>query len=77
MATHFKEMTMEHWKWDKDKHYTYYNQWDFKTPRSYKERYGIDYKKDFAYEEENFTQKVFIVLVCLFVIVYGVIQWMA
>jgi hypothetical protein len=64
------------WGWDKDKNYTYYNQWDFKTPRSYKERYGVDYKKDFAYEEEKFTQKVFVVIVCLFVIGYGVLLWL-
>jgi hypothetical protein len=63
--------------WDRDKHHTYYNQWDFKTPRSYKERYGVDYKHDNAYEEEKFTQNVFIVIVCLFVIIYGVIRWTA
>ena len=63
--------------WDRDKHHTYYNQWDFKTPRSYKERYGVDYKQDNAYEEEKFTQNVFIVIVCLFVIIYGVIRWTA
>lgn len=63
--------------WDRDKHHTYYNQWDFKTPRSYKERYGVDYKHDNAYEEEKFTQNVFIVIVCLFVIIYGVMRWMA
>lgn len=63
--------------WDRDKHYTYYNQWDFKTPRSYKERYGVDYKQDNAYEEEKFTQNVIIVIACLFVIIYGVIRWMA
>jgi hypothetical protein len=63
-------------EWNRDKHHTYYNQWDFKTPRSYKERYGVDYKKDNAYEEEKFTQNVFIVIVCLFVIIYGVIRWM-
>ena len=64
-------------EWDRDKHHTYYNQWDFKTPRSYKERYGVVYKQDNAYEEEKFTQNVFIVIVCLFVIIYGVIRWMA
>ncbi|NDB58184.1 hypothetical protein EB001_07040 [bacterium] len=65
------------WGWDKDKHYTWYNQWDFKTPRTYRERYGVNYKRDNDYEEENFTQKVFIMIVCVFVIGYGVIQWMA
>ena len=68
---------MNKFGWDRDKHYTYYNQWDFKTPRSYKERYGVNYKQDNAYEEEKFTQNVFIVIVCLFVIIYGVIRWMA
>lgn len=66
---------MTNWGWDKDKNHTWYNQWDFKTPRSYKERYGVDYKKDYDYEEENFTQKVFIVLVCLLVIGYLVMTW--
>lgn len=65
------------WGWDKDKHYTWYNQWDFKTPRTYRERYGVDYKYDNAYDEEKFTHNVFIVIVCVFVIAYGVIQWMA
>jgi hypothetical protein len=67
---------MNDYKWDKDKHHTWYNQWDFKTPRSYKERYGIDYKHDTSYEEEKFTQNVFVVLVCLFVIGYMVIKWL-
>jgi hypothetical protein len=67
---------MNDYKWDKDKHHTWYNQWDFKTPRSYKERYGIDYKHDNSYEEEKFTQKVFVVLVCIFVIGYVVTIWL-
>lgn len=67
---------MNDYRWDKDKHHTWYNQWDFKTPRSYKERYGVEYKHDNAYEEENFTQKVFVVLVCLFVIGYLVMRWL-
>ena len=67
---------MNDYKWDKDKHHTWYNQWDFKTPRSYKERYGVYYKHDNAYEEEKFTQKVFVVLVCLFVIGYLVMTWL-
>ena len=66
---------MTNWGWDKDKHHTWYNQWDFKTPRTYRERYGVDYKKDQDYEEENFTQKVFVVLVCLLVIGYLVLTW--
>jgi hypothetical protein len=67
---------MNDYKWDKDKHHTWYNQWDFKTPRSYKERYGVDYKHDNAYEEENFTQNVFVVIVCIFVIGYLVMIWL-
>ena len=66
---------MNNWGWDKDKHHTWYNQWDFKTPRTYRERYGVDYKKDNDYEEENFTQKVFVVLICLLVIGYLVMTW--
>ena len=66
---------MTNWGWDKDKNHTWYNQWDFKTPRSYKERYGVDYKHDNAYEEEKFTQKVFVVIVCLFVLGNMVITW--
>jgi hypothetical protein len=67
---------MNDYRWDKDKHHTWYNQWDFKTPRSYKERYGVDYKHDNSYEEEKFTQTVFVVLVCLFVVGYLVIRWL-
>ena len=67
---------MNDYRWDKDKHHTWYNQWDFKTPRSYKERYGVDYKHDNSYEEEKFTQTVFVVLVCLFVIGYLVMRWL-
>ena len=66
---------MNDYRWDKDKHHTWYNQWDYKTPRSYKERYGVEYKHDNAYEEEKFTQKVFVVLVCLIVIGYMVMTW--
>ena len=66
---------MTNWGWDKDKQHTWYNQWDYKTPRTYRERYGVDYKKDQDYEEENFTQKVFVVLVCLLVIGYLVATW--
>ena len=67
---------MNDYRWNKDKHHTWYNQWDFKTPRSYKERYGVDYKHDNSYEEEKFTQTVFVVLVCLFVIGYLVMRWL-
>jgi hypothetical protein len=67
---------MNDYKWDKDKHHTWYNQWDFKTPRSYKERYGVEYKHDNSYEEEKFTQTVFVVLVCLFVLGYLVMKWL-
>ena len=66
---------MTNWGWDKDKQHTWYNQWNYKTPRTYRERYGVDYKKDQDYEEENFTQKVFVVLVCLIVIGYLVLTW--
>ena len=69
---------MNKWGWDKDKHYSWYNQWDFKTPRSYKERYGVEYNKDGndAYNEEKFTHKLIIVVLCVLALSYvGVIKW--
>lgn len=69
---------MDKFGWERDKHYTWYNQWDFKTPRSYKERYGVDYNKDGndAYNEEKFTHKLIIVVLCVLALSYvGVIKW--
>jgi hypothetical protein len=63
---------MDKFGWDRDKHYTWYNQWDFKTPRSYKERYGVNYDRtgNDAYHEEKFTHKVIIVVLCVLVVIY-------
>lgn len=68
---------MDKFGWERDKHYTWYNQWDFKTPRSYKERYGVDYNKDGndAYNEEKFTHKLIIIVLCVLALCYvGVIK---
>jgi hypothetical protein len=60
---------MNDYKWDKDKHYTWYNQWDFKTPRSYKERYGVDYKRSDNIEgEEHLTRNVLTVILVLIIV---------
>lgn len=63
---------MDKFGWERDKHYTWYNQWDFKTPRSYKERYGVNYDRtgNDAYHEEKFTHKVIIVVLCVLVFIY-------
>lgn len=63
---------MDKFGWERDKHYTWYNQWDFKTPRSYKERYGVNYDRsgNDAYHEEKFTHKVIIVVICVLVVIY-------
>jgi hypothetical protein len=69
---------MDKFGWERDKNYTWYNQWDFKTPRSYKERYGVEYKKDGndAYNEEKFTHKLIIIVLCVLALSYvGVIKW--
>lgn len=69
---------MDKFGWERDKNYTWYNQWDFKTPRSYKERYGVEYKKDGndAYNEEKFTHKLIIIVLCVLALSYvGVINW--
>ena len=69
---------MDKFGWERDKNYTWYNQWDFKTPRSYKERYGVEYNKDSndAYNEEKFTHKLIIIVLCVLALSYvGVIKW--
>jgi hypothetical protein len=73
-----ENINMDKFGWERDKNHTWYNQWDFKTPRSYKERYGVDYKKDGndAYNEEKFTHKLIIVVLCVLALSYvGVIKW--
>lgn len=67
---------MDNWGWDKDKHHTWYNQWDFKTPRTYRERYGVDYKRDQSIEEETLASNSFIVIVLLLILIYGGFLWM-
>lgn len=67
---------MDNWGWDRDKHHTWYNQWDFKTPRTYRERYGIDYKRDQSFEEETLASNSFIVIVLLLILIYGGFLWM-
>jgi hypothetical protein len=66
---------MDNWGWNKDKHYTWYNQWDFKTPRTYRERYGIDYKRDENFEDEDVALNRFIVVVLLLILIYGGLLW--
>lgn len=66
---------MDNWGWDKDKHYSWYNQWDFKTPRTYRERYGVDYKRDENFEDEDVALNRFIVVVLLLILIYGGLLW--
>lgn len=67
---------MDNWGWDKNKHYTWYNQWDFKTPRTYRERYGVDYKRDESFEDETLASNRAIVVVLLLILIYGGYLWM-
>lgn len=66
---------MDNWGWNKDKHYTWYNQWHFKTPRTYRERYGVDYKRDENFEDEDVALNKFIVVVLLLILIYGGLLW--
>jgi hypothetical protein len=66
---------MDNWGWNKDKHYTWYNQWDFKTPRTYRERYGVDYKRNENFEDEDVALNRFIVVVLLLILIYGGLLW--
>lgn len=59
---------MTNWGWDKDKHHTWYNQWDFKTPRTYRERYGVDYKQDDIEREESITTNVLTAILVLIIV---------
>ena len=67
---------MDNWGWDKDKHQTWYNQWDFKTPRTYRERYGVDYKRGETFLDEDVASNRFVVIVLLFILIYGGYLWM-
>ena len=60
---------MTNWGWDKDKHQTWYNQWDYKTPRTYRERYGVDYQhNDNIEREEHITRNVLTVILVLIIV---------
>ena len=59
---------MTNWGWNKDKHHTWYNQWDFKTPRTYRERYGVEYKNDNTEREEHITRNVLTVILVLIIV---------
>lgn len=67
---------MDKWKWDKDKHYTSYNQWDFKTPRTYRERYGINYKPIKGQLEKRNDLKESVLLFLIVILFFGVLAWM-
>lgn len=67
---------MDNWGWDKNKHYTWYNQWDFKTPRTYRERYGVEYSRGESFEDETVALNRFVVIVLLFILIYGGYLWM-
>ena len=60
---------MDKFGWEKDRHNTWYNQWDYKTPRSYRERYGIDYKNNDDIErQEHITTNVLTVILVLIIV---------
>jgi len=67
---------MDKWKWDKDKHYTSYSQWDFKTPRTYRERYGVDYKPMKGQLEKLNDFKEGVLLFLIVILFFGVLAWM-
>lgn len=67
---------MDNWGWDRDKHHTWYNQWDFKTPRTYRERYGVEYSRGESFEDETVASNRFFVIVLLFILIYGGYLWM-
>ena len=60
---------MDKFGWEKDRHNTWYNQWDYKTPRTYRERYGVDYKRDDDIErQEHITTNVLTVILVLIIV---------
>lgn len=67
---------MNKWGWDKDKHYSWYNQWDFKIPRSYRERYGIEYKTQDSTQEKKQKRKEILIAILLIILLNGVLIWM-
>jgi hypothetical protein len=59
---------MDKFGWEKDRHNTWYNQWHYKTPRSYRERYGVDYKHDDTEHQEHITTNVLTVILVLIIV---------
>lgn len=60
---------MDKFGWEKDRHNTWYNQWDYKTPRSYRERYGVDYKNNDDIErQEHITTNVLTAILVLIIV---------
>ena len=60
---------MDKFGWEKDRHNTWYNQWDYKTPRTYRERYGVDYKRDDNIErQEHITTNILTVILVLIIV---------
>ncbi len=60
---------MDKFGWEKDRHNTWYNQWDYKTPRTYRERYGVDYKRDDDIErQEHITTNILTVILVLIIV---------
>ena len=60
---------MDKFGWEKDRHNTWYNQWDYKTPRTYRERYGVDYKRDNDIErQEHITTNILTVILVLIIV---------
>ena len=60
---------MDKFGWEKDRHNTWYNQWDYKTPRTYRERYGVDYKHDDDTEhQEHITTNILTVILVLIIV---------
>jgi hypothetical protein len=59
---------MTNWGWDKNKHHTCYNQWDYKFPRTYRERYGVEYRHDNTEREEHITKNVLTVILVLIIV---------
>ena len=60
---------MDKFGWDKDRHNTWYNQWDYKIPRSYRERYGVDYKNNDDIErQEHITTNVLTAILVLIIV---------
>jgi hypothetical protein len=61
---------MDNFGWDKDRHNTWYNQWDYKIPRSYRERYGVDYKNnDDTERQERIATNVLTAILVLIIVV--------